>query len=210
MPPSTNNMMQGELFAERRVSLIPGLRYQTDFLSEVEELSLLNIIRDLPLKEAQYRQWQANRRTVSYGGKYDFTANKLLPAEPIPSILFALRERIGTWIGICASHFNHALIAEYRPGTQLGWHRDVANFESVVGVSLAGAGRMRFRPYPAFLGHRRAAFAIDLAPRSVYAMQDAARWDWQHAVSATKMLRYSITFRTLAEASARQGSRLVP
>jgi alkylated DNA repair dioxygenase AlkB len=210
MPPSTNSMVQGELFANRRVCLIPGLRYQTDFLSEAEELSLLNVIRELPLKEAQYRQWQANRRTVSYGGKYDFTANKLLPAEPIPSFLFALRERIGAWIGISASHFNHALIAEYRTGTQLGWHRDVSNFESVVGASLAGAGRMRFRPYPPLLGHRKAAFAIDLAPRSIYAMQGAARWDWQHAVSATKMLRYAITFRTLANTSARRGSSLAP
>jgi hypothetical protein len=61
-----------------------------------------------------------------------------------------------------------------------------------------GAARMRFRPYPPRVGARRAAFAIDLAPRSIYTLQAAARWDWQHAVSPTKALRYSITFRTLA------------
>ena len=38
--------------------------------------------------------------------------------------------------------------------------------------------------------------ARTIEPRSIYAMQGAARWEWQHAVSATKMLRYSITFRT--------------
>jgi hypothetical protein len=27
-------------------------------------------------------------------------------------------------------------------------------------------------------------------------LRDAARWRWQHAVSPTKELRYSITFRT--------------
>jgi alkylated DNA repair dioxygenase AlkB len=135
---------------------------------------------------------------VSFGGKYDFTAHELIPAAPIPPILFALRARIAAWSGIDASQFNHALIAEYRAGTQLGWHRDVPNFESVVGVSLAAAARMRFRPYPPRVGQRKAAFAIDLAPRSIYTMQGAARWDWQHAVSPTKALRYSITFRTLA------------
>jgi hypothetical protein len=50
-----------------------------------------------------------------------------------------LRARIAVWSGIAAAHFKHARIAQYRSGTQLGWHRDVANFESVVGVSRAGA-----------------------------------------------------------------------
>lgn len=36
--------------------------------------------------------------------------------------------------------------------------------------------------------------------RSAYAMRGAARWKWQHAISPTKELRYSITFRTLAGA----------
>jgi len=158
----------------------------------------MEVIGTLALKEAQYRQWRANRRTISFGGKYDFAANELLPAEPIPVSLFALRERIAVWSGIAALRFNHALIAEYRSGTQLGWHRDVPNFESVVGVSLAGPGRMRFRPYPPPTGNRRGAFALALEPRSVYFMQGSARWDWQHAISPTKALRYSITFRTLA------------
>jgi alkylated DNA repair dioxygenase AlkB len=194
-------MDQVELFAESQVCAICGLRYQKDFLSLAEELFLINVIQSLPLKETQYRQWHANRRTVSYGGKYDFTANELLPAQPVPEFLFALRQRVAAWMAIPASNFNHALVAEYRCGTQLGWHRDVSNFESVVGVSLAGAARMRFRPYPPVIGHRKAAFALDLEPRSIYAMQDSARWHWQHAVSATKVLRYSITFRTLAAKS---------
>jgi len=204
MSASTHAMTQADLFAAWRGEAIPGLRYQTEILSCAEELSLLDVIRTLPLREAQYKQWRANRRTVSYGGRYDFTANELLPAAPVAPFLFALRERIAAWIGIAACNFNHALIAEYRTGTQLGWHRDVANFESVVGVSLAGAARMRFRPYPPLVGERKTAFALDLAPRSIYAMQGPARWDWQHAVSATKTLRYSITFRTLADRNVRR------
>ena len=203
-PASTIAPTQAQLFTEAQTFAIPGLKYQTNFVSLAEELSLLQSIRSLPLKEAQYRQWRANRRTVSFGGKYDFTAHELTPVAPIPPFLFALRTRIATWSGIDASRFNHAIIAEYRMGTQLGWHRDVPNFESVVGVSLAGSARMRFRPYPPRIGARKTAFAIDLAPRSIYTLQAAARWDWQHAVSPTKALRYSITFRTLAAGNVRR------
>jgi hypothetical protein len=37
---------------------------------------------------------------------------------------------------------------------------------------------------------------VALEPRSAYVLRDDARWHWQHAISPTKALRYSITFRT--------------
>jgi alkylated DNA repair dioxygenase AlkB len=187
------------------VPAIPGLRYQPHFLTTAEELALLGVIRGFALKEAQYRQWQANRRIVSFGGEYDFSANELLPAQPIPPSLFELRAQAAAWCGIDSLKFTHALIAEYQPRTQLGWHRDVPNFEAVVGISLAGSARMRFRPHRPRGATRRAAFALDLAPRSIYTLQGIARWQWQHAVSPTKALRYSITFRTLST-QKRRGS----
>ena len=64
----------------------------------------------------------------------------------------------------------------------------------VVGVSLAGTCRMRFRRYPAEKGTK--VFNLDLAPRSVYVLRDEIRWRWQHSVARTSALRYSITFRT--------------
>jgi alkylated DNA repair dioxygenase AlkB len=198
---------QAQLFTESHLPDIPGLRYEPNFLTPAEELALIDLVEGFALKEAQYRQWQANRRTISFGGKYDFSANELLPAQPIPPSLFELRARAALWCGVDARTFNHALIAEYRPGTQLGWHRDVPNFEVVVGTSLAGPARMRFRPYPPREGARRAAFALELAPRSIYTLQGPARWQWQHAVSPTKALRYSITFRTLSVAKRRGSFR---
>jgi alkylated DNA repair dioxygenase AlkB len=203
-PTAQSAPAQAELFAQRHELALPGFRYQTNFLSTAEELALVEIIGSLDLREAQYRQWRANRRTVSFGGKYDFTAQELMPAESIPEFLFALRTRVAAWSGIDASQYNQAIIAEYRACTQLGWHRDVPDFESVLGVSLVGAARMRFRPYPPRIGARRAAFAMDLAPRSIYALQGTARWEWQHAISPTKSLRYSITFRTLTAGITRR------
>ena len=85
-------------------------------------------------------------------------------------------------------------MTEYRPGTELGWHRDVGQFELVVGVSLAGTCRMKFRAYPP--QPRANIFTLDLEPRSVYVLRDEIRWRWQHSVAPTKELRYSITFRT--------------
>ena len=202
---SASTVAQAELFAAPRAGALAGLKYQTEFLTPAAELSLLDVIRTLAFKEAKYRHWRAHRRIVGYGEKYDFSAKELRPAALIPPFLFGLRERIAAWSGIATFAFNHALIAEYRSGTQLGWHRDVAHFGSVVGVSLAGPARMRLRPHPPLEGQRRTAFALDLEPRSVYLMQGSARWDWQHAVSATKTLRYSITFRTLADMRMRPG-----
>jgi len=89
-----------------------------------------------------------------------------------------------------------ALIAEYTPGTPLGWHRDVPDFELIVGISLAGAARIRFRPYPWKPERRKEVFALVLEPRSAYILRDEARWGWQHSVPPTKELRYSVTFRT--------------
>ncbi len=174
-----------------------GFGYERAFLSHAEEEGLLATIASLPLRESQYRQYTAKRRTVSYGASYDFSTNVLSPAPPVPDVLLPLRERVAAWTQIPATDFVYALATEYRPGTQLGWHRDVPNFGAVVGISLAGVARMRFRPWPYEPSAARArGFVVDLQPRSIYTLQREIRWRWQHAISPTKELRYSITFRT--------------
>jgi len=62
-------------------------------------------------------------------------------------------------------------------------------------VSLGGWARMRLRRYPAA---KDTPIVLELAPRSAYQMRGPARWQWQHSIPATRELRYSITFRTLA------------
>jgi alkylated DNA repair dioxygenase AlkB len=187
---------QPELFAGR--SPWPdGFRYVEDFLSPGDEAALLAEIERLPFANAQYKEWTANRRVVSYGGRYDFSANELKPAGAIAPFLFDLRAAAATFIGVPADELTHALVAEYRAATQLGWHRDVPEFELVVGISLLGPARMRLRRYPHLVGSGSRSLAIDLAPRSIYSLRDEARWGWQHAISPTPGLRYSITFRSL-------------
>lgn len=186
-------MSQQELFAD--ASALPsGLVYQPDFLSQTEERDLLDGIRALDLREAQYKEFTSKRRVASFGAGYDFSENELTPAPEIAPFLLPLREKIGAWLGVDAEAFGYALVAEYRPGTQLGWHRDVPHFEVVAGVSLAGNATMRFRRFPP--RKNAPVYSLDLMPGSAYVLRGESRWKWQHGIAATPALRYSITFRT--------------
>jgi alkylated DNA repair dioxygenase AlkB len=172
------------------------MRYEEGFLAPAEEAELIAAIGQLPLAPMQYQGFTALRRVVSYGGQYDFSAQRLNDALPIAPWLHPLREKAARWLGIEPDRFTQALVAEYRPGTPLGWHRDVPDFEDVVGISLLGEAVMRLRPYPPGDDKRAGVRKFTLAPRSIYLLRGPARWEWQHAVSPTKALRYSITFRT--------------
>jgi alkylated DNA repair dioxygenase AlkB len=171
-----------------------GLVFLPDFIDAEEEARLLEGIRATPLREAQYKQFTARRRVASFGAGYDYDENELTPAPEIAPFLLPLRTRVAHWAGVDETEFGYALIAEYRPGTPLGWHRDVPQFEMVAGISVGGSARMRFRPYPP--QPRAPTFTLDLPPRSAYILRDEVRWKWQHSIVATKELRYSITFRT--------------
>jgi alkylated DNA repair dioxygenase AlkB len=184
---------QGALFAEDS-ALPSGLVHREDFLDAREEAALLDGIASIELREAQYKEYTAHRRVASFGAGYDFDANELTPAPVMAAFLLPLREKVAAWSATPAEEFGYALVSEYRPGTQLGWHRDVPHFEKVVGVSLGGHAVMRFRPFPPRKG--APVFTLGLAPRSAYILQDEARWKWQHGIAATRELRYSITFRT--------------
>jgi len=187
---------QGELFEPAAPVLPEGLRYCEEFLGRDDEAALIAVIAALPLTEAQYKGYTARRRVVSYGSQYDFDDQRLRAAEPIPDWLLPLRARLAEWAGIAAGDFSNALVAEYRRGTPLGWHRDVPDYEQVAGVSLAGAARMRLRPYPPVDPKKADVLTLSLAPRSAYLLTGSARWGWQHSIVPTPTLRYSITFRT--------------
>ncbi|MFT3815707.1 MAG: alpha-ketoglutarate-dependent dioxygenase AlkB [Acidovorax sp.] len=187
---------QAALFAETEAAVaIPGLRYETGFLSVQEEAALLEVVRTLPLHAARYKAYLARRRVVSFGGSYDFKANVLRPGQPLDDRLAPLRDCVARWLGVDPERLVQVLVAEYAPGTPLGWHRDVPDFETIVGVSLGSEAVLRFRPYPPDDAARRQVLQFEVAPRSIYQMAGVARWGWQHSVPPVKALRWSITFR---------------
>lgn len=88
----------------------------------------------------------------------------------------------------------------------LGWHRDVPDYETIVGVSLGSEALLRFRPYPPDDAAKRHVVQLAVAPRSIYRMAGAARWAWQHSVPPVKALRWSVTFRTLRRPAFGRGA----
>ena len=203
-----SSMEQGSLFdlpEPLPENLPPGLAYEPEFLRHDEEAALIALIRTLPLAAAKYKSYTARRRVVSFGGSYDYDANRLLPTTALVDELHPLRERVARWAGVAPEALVHTLVAEYAPGTPLGWHRDVPDFEDVFGVSLGTTAVLRFRPYPPVDPKRADVVKLRAAPRSIYALRGPARWGWQHSVAPVEALRWSITWRTSAAGEAGRG-----
>ena len=194
------------------VDLLPeGLVFVPDFIGAADEAALLQIAAGLPLRDARYKTYTARRRVFAFGGRHVADADDdddghgaALPPQlgTMPAPLQALRAQLAAFAGIAAHDFVHAMVAEYSPGTPLGWHRDAPHYELIAGVSLGSAARLRFRPYTPWDDAEKAAVSndtlltLELAPRSAYLMRGPARWAWQHSVPPVPALRYSVTMRT--------------
>jgi alkylated DNA repair dioxygenase AlkB len=173
-----------------------GFLYHPDFLSEAEEAGLLRTIQNLEFGVYDFRGYIAKRRVVAYGGGYDSGKRPMTIADrAIPQFLLPLRERAANVVGLAADDIVQGMVTEYSVGAPIGWHRDAPQFETIIGISLASSARMRLKPYQA----EGKIISVTLEPRSIYAMSGVARWKFQHSIPAVRELRYSITFRTLAE-----------
>jgi alkylated DNA repair dioxygenase AlkB len=180
--------------------LLSGLKYQEEFISEAEERSLMERLGALDLAPFRFQGWLGNRKTQSFGWRYDFDDASFTPAAPLPDWLLPLRAKAADFAGIAADEFIHVLLARYDPGAGIGWHRDRDVFDQVVGVSLGTPATLRFRQRsPA--GFRRA--AVEVAPRSAYLLAEESRWDWEHRITPGERLRFSITFRTRSDKGRR-------
>lgn len=184
--------------------LIDGLSYAEALLGEAEERALLARLDTLDLAPFRFHGFIGNRRTQSFGWRYDFEDSSFSPAEPIPDWLQPMRQRAAAFAGREPGDFVHVLLARYDPGAGIGWHRDRDVFEQVVGISLNTPATLRFRRRTAS-GFRRASLAV--APRSAYLLSGEARHDWEHSIAPGDALRFSITFRTLSEKGRRIASK---
>lgn len=179
-----------------------GFLYRPEFILEEEEQQLLATLSHLHFQALDFQGYTAKRRVVEYGYEYDFTSRKASEAPPIPQYLQWLKQRAADFAGVPPKEIVEAVVTEYPEGAPIGWHRDVPQFEEIIGISLAGAARMRLKPYR----KEGKPVSIILEPRSAYIMRGAARWQWQHSIPAVESLRYSITFRTLRKKRARDAA----
>lgn len=175
---------------------VEGFLYLADFLGADEHAALLAEVRAVPFSPFTYRGFTAKRRVASFGYHYSFETFRVTPGPPMPEFLLPLRARVAGLLACEPAEVVEALVTEYPPGTEIGWHKDVAPFDRIAGVSLAGPCTMRLRRGAA---RERTIVSVPLAPRSAYVLAGAARREWEHHIPATPGQRYSITFRTLTE-----------
>ena len=154
-------------------------------------------IEKLPFKEFEFQGYVGRRRIVSFGWRYDFNQRELQKANDMPAFLLPLRSSAAKFAGLGEDALQHALVTEYAPGAAIGWHRDKAVFEEVVGISLVTSCRFRFRRK---VGNDWERIAVTLDPRSAYLLSGAARTEWEHSIPPMDRLRYSITFRNFRDA----------
>jgi alkylated DNA repair dioxygenase AlkB len=195
-------MSQAGLFAE---PLIAGLTYAEDFITQAEEGRLMEQIKAMDLAPFRFHGWTGNRKTRSFGWRYDFDDASFQPAEPIPDWLAPLRDKAAALAGVASGDIIHSLVARYDPGAGIGWHKDRSVFERVVGVSLNSPATLRFRQRTGS-GFRR--FSLPVEPRSAYLLSGEARHEWEHSIVPGEQLRFSITFRTLSDFGRRKAAGL--
>jgi alkylated DNA repair dioxygenase AlkB len=174
-----------------------GFRYRADLLTPEQEESLARELAALPFKPFDFHGYQANRQVVGFGFSYDYGARQVVEAPPLPSFLEPLRRKIAETFDRPAEAFEQVLINEYKPGAGIGWHRDKAQFDEVVGVSLLAPCTFRFRRKN---GNSWDRVSLSVEPRSAYLLSGPSRTVWEHSIPALDRHRYSITFRTLAAA----------
>jgi alkylated DNA repair dioxygenase AlkB len=186
---------QLDLFAGAPAPDLPaGFRYEPALLKGAEQEALLAALARLPFKEFEFHGFLGKRRVVSFGWKYDFSIEKIRKIEDIPEFLLPLRERAAAFAGIDPQKLQQALVTEYSPGAAIGWHKDKAVFDEVVGISLGAPCTFRLRREVAGKWERR---NLTLEPGSAYLITGWVRTDWEHSIPPVDSLRYSVTFRSM-------------
>ncbi|HBI20953.1 MAG TPA: alpha-ketoglutarate-dependent dioxygenase AlkB [Brevundimonas sp.] len=171
-----------------------GLRYADAVISPESQEDLVDRARTFDFAPFDFRGFKGNRRTVSFGSRYDFTLNRVAYADPLPDWLTPFRAAAAGFADIPEAELVQALVTEYTPGAGIGWHRDRPEYGKVVGLSFVSHCVLRFRR-PEAGGWRRASQI--LRPGSAYLLDGPARDNWQHSIAPGDLLRYSVTFRTL-------------
>ena len=193
-------MTQPALFTD---PLFAGLDYRDEFITRDEEAALIGQLGAMELAPFRFHGWTGNRKTQSFGWRYDFDDASFSPTEPIPQWLQPFRTKAAALAEVAPDDIVHVLAARYDPGAGIGWHKDRGVFEKIVGVSLGSPAILRFRQRD---GSSFKRFSLPVDPRSAYLLSGEARHAWEHRIVPGEELRFSITFRTLSELGRRKAA----
>jgi alkylated DNA repair dioxygenase AlkB len=172
-----------------------GFEYIEKFLSLAHQLDFLKELRGLHYEPEMFRGRLMKREWAQFGYSYKAAARNVTPALVMPAYLEAIVQNASVYY-LDDLTFTQCIVTRYPPGAAIGWHADAAVFgEYILGVSLASAARLQFRPKKT----QKASFEVTVAPGSLYVMHGSARYAYEHRIVPVKTERYSLTFRYLAQ-----------
>ncbi len=162
---------------------ITGLSYIHDYINADRQNQLLNII------DLQEWSTKLKRRVQHYGYRYDYHKGLLASSSylgSLPDWLKSLAEQLFS-DRLTTKIPDQVIINEYEPGQGIANHIDcVPCFgKTIISLSLGSPCIMNFTYSPS-----SETLPILLPPGSIIIMQDAARYDWQHGISALKKDKY--------------------
>jgi len=174
-----------------------GFQYIPDFLTEKEEKELLKDISKIELHTFIFQGFEAKRKVASFGYDYSFEKRALAKGKTIPTVFYALVEKVAALVSLPAEDFAELLITEYPVASVINWHRDAPPFDLIAGISLLSDCNFRLRPHEKAKQTRSSIISFPVRRRSIYLMKGPSRTNWEHSISPVKKVRYSITLRTL-------------
>jgi alkylated DNA repair dioxygenase AlkB len=184
----------------------PGFIYERNFITREEEQELLRSIREeVTVRNSQYHEYTARRKSAHFGLKWNYGTEVLEDVPPAPEFLQQLAAKVARRFSLPVEHFPHVLVIEYPPGAPMGWHRDAPPFAVIYGISLGSTCQFGLRPNAEALRTKENTLKFDVEPRSLYMMSGQCRSQWQHSVWPVKDTRYSITLRTMGRQSSVAG-----
>jgi alkylated DNA repair dioxygenase AlkB len=184
-----------DLFAGNDPPQPHGLRYEPACVTPDEERTLIKAFGTLPLAPFQFGAFEGKRWVASFGVRYDYADQRVHEAATAPSFMAPFIARAERFAGMEPGAIRHVYFSAYDVGAGIGWHRDKAAFDQVLGLSLGSTCPFRFRRKQEN-GWQR--YTLEAAPRSIYLLSGEARAVWEHSIAPVIEPRWSITFRTMA------------
>ena len=175
----------------------PGFLYKEDFITGDEEDQLLQLVAKTERHPMIFNGYEAKRKVASYGYDWSFEKKTLTKGEPIPQQYFSLIGKVTDQLQLFQESIVELLVTEYPVSSVINWHRDAPPFHLIAGISLLSDCTFKLRPYDKAKQNRNSIVSLNVKRRSLYAMEGAARSEWEHSIAPVKQQRYSITLRTL-------------
>ena len=161
-------------------AVVPGLTYQSNFLSEAEENKLIEIINGQEWSE------ELKRRVQHYGWRYDYKARQIdssMELGPLPPWAAKLAQRLFDQ-KLVPQLPDQVIVNEYQGIQGIARHVDAENSfaDGIAMVSLSDSWEMTFRDTR---NNKRKVSRL-LERRSVVVIRGAARYRWTHEIPSRK------------------------